>query len=213
MRRAVARYGFRGALVAAWGRLWGRVFLFEHHVWFALDVAAPRPRLELEAGLTLRRGGESDLDLLAQLPTISTDDARRRLAGRNALWLVLDGEQPLFACWIFRDETPVIAAPGGEMTLGDDTLCLEDSVTAAAARGRGVAPGAWTSIADGLAREGVRELITKVEVQNIASRRAVEKVGFRPVALMHFLRIGPWERTRVDALELHRGAVIVALLE
>lgn len=211
--RAIVRYGVGGALRAAPARLWGRVFLFEHHVWYALDVAAQRSRRELEERLTLRRGGESDLDLLARLPTVSTDQARLRLARRNALWLVLDGEQLLFACWIFHGETPVVAAHGREMRLGDDTVCLEDSVTAAAARGRGVAPGAWTSIADGLARDGVRQLITKVEGQNIASRKAVEKVGFQPVALMHFLRIGPWEQTRVDVIELDRGAQIVAMLE
>lgn len=119
--RAIVRYGVGGALRAASARLWGRVFLFEHHVWYALDVAAQRPRRELEERLTLRRGGESDLDLLARLPTVSTDQARLRLARRNALWLVLDGEQLLFACWIFHGETPVIAAPGREMRLGDDT--------------------------------------------------------------------------------------------
>ncbi len=211
--RAIVRYGVGGAVRAACARLWGHVFLWEHHLWYAMDLAAIRPRRELAAGLALRRGGESDLDLLERLATVSGDGARRRLARRNALWLVLDGEQPLFACWIFSGETPAIAAPGGEMSLGDGTVCLEDSVTAAAARGRGVAPGAWTSIADGLARDGVRQLITKVAMQNIASRRAVEKVGFRPVALMHFLRLGPWERTQVDVLELDRGAEIAARLK
>jgi hypothetical protein len=213
LRRAIVRYGVQGAVRAAWGRLWGHVFLCEHHLWYAMDLAEIRPRRELAAGLTLRRGGEFDLDLLERLPTVSTERARLRLARQHALWLVLDGEQPLFACWIFRGETPVIAAPGGEMSLANGTVCLEDSVTAAAARGRGVAPGAWTSIAEGLARDGVRQLITKVEMQNIASRRAVEKVGFRPVALMHFLRIGPGKRTRVDVLELDRGAEIATRLE
>ncbi|MGH2908575.1 MAG: GNAT family N-acetyltransferase [Solirubrobacteraceae bacterium] len=188
------------------------MLLLEYHVWYALDLTAERPRRELDAGLTLRRGDESDVSLLTELPTISPEQARTRLARGNALWLVLEGADPRFACWIFRDQTPVIAAPGGEMRLAAGTACLEDSVTAAAARGRGVAPAAWTSIADGLGAEGLRELITKIEVANLPSRRAVEKIGFRPVALMRFVRIGPRGHLRVDEIDLDRGARIAAML-
>jgi RimJ/RimL family protein N-acetyltransferase len=99
------------------------------------------------------------------------------------------------------------------MALAPGTACLEDSVTASAARGRGVAPGAWTAIAEGLAAEGVRRLITKVEVDNIPSRRAVEKVGFRAVSLMDFVRVGGRGRTRVEAVDLERGPEIATMLE
>lgn len=209
---AISRHGPRGALRAARSRLRQRIWLSERHVWYALDLTGERPRRTLDPALTLRWGTADDLALLERLPTISPAQARERLAAGNTLWLVLDGTAPLFACWIFRGRTPVIAAPGGEMELAPGTACLEDSVTAAAARGRGVAPGAWTAIADGLAADGVRQLITKVEVGNIPSRRAVEKAGFRAVSVMRFVRLGPRGRTTVDAVDLERGPEIAAML-
>jgi GNAT superfamily N-acetyltransferase len=92
-------------------------------------------------------------------------------------------------------------------------VCLEDSVTAPLARGRGVAPAAWSAIADELAGEGVRRMITKVRVDNLPSRKAVEKVGFEGVALMHFKRIGPLRRTSVRRLEERRGRYFAEALD
>jgi RimJ/RimL family protein N-acetyltransferase len=85
-------------------------------------------------------------------------------------------------------------------------VCLEDSVTSAAARGRGIAPAAWGAIADTLALEGQRKMITKVTVENTASRRAVTKSGFEEIALMHFRRRGPIHRTSIQVLDVNRGA-------
>ena len=104
--------------------------------------------------------------------------------------------------------TPAIAAPGGQLQLSAGTVCLEDSVTAAPARGRGIGPAAWSAIADALGDEGQRHIITKVAVDNVPSRRAVEKAGFDAVALMHFRRFGPRSRTWVDVLDRDRGISI-----
>ena len=41
----------------------------------------------------------------------------------------------------------MLAAPGGRLRLPADTVVLEDSVTSAAARGRGIAPRAWNALA------------------------------------------------------------------
>ena len=41
------------------------------------------------------------------------------------------------------------------------TVCLEDSVTAAAYRGRGLAPADWSAIATQLTNEGVAVILTK----------------------------------------------------
>jgi L-amino acid N-acyltransferase YncA len=56
---------------------------------------------------------------------------------------------------------------------------LKDVVTAERARGRGIAPAAMSAIADGLAGEGVASLIARVEDDNLASRRAHGKLGYR----------------------------------
>jgi RimJ/RimL family protein N-acetyltransferase len=192
---------------------WSRVVLNESHVWYELDPTSERPRRVLEDGLVLRRGEVADVAMLADLDTIHGEAARSRLEDGNDLWLVLDGDQPLFSCWIFRRRSPAVAAPQGELELARGMVCLEDSVTAPAARGRGVAPAAWSAIADDLADEGVRRMITKVEVDNVPSRKAVEKAGFEGVALMHFKRIGPLRRTSVQRLEARRGSYFAETLD
>jgi GNAT superfamily N-acetyltransferase len=212
-RRAVRLRGSRGALVWAWQVAWSRVVLIETYLWYELDPMSERPRRALQSGLILRRGHVGDLAMLAELKTVSPDEARIRLEGGNDLWLVLDGDQLLFSCWIFRWRAPVHAAAGGEIGLADAMVCLEDSVTTPAARGRGVAPAAGSAIADVLADEGQRRMITKVTVDNLPSRKAAEKIGFEPVAIMHFKRIGPLRRTSVRALDEGRGRYFVEMLD
>src|ERR1019366_4030075 len=106
-----------------------------------------RPRRPLANGLVLRRGAYKDLALLGELATVDAEEGSARLTAGNDWWLVLDAGQPLFSCWIFHGLTPVAAAPGGKLALPDGTVCVEDSIAAAAARGRGIAPAALTAIA------------------------------------------------------------------
>jgi RimJ/RimL family protein N-acetyltransferase len=213
LRRALQRYGLAGAARAAWARIWGRIALSEAHIWYELDPRGARPRPSLLPSLTLRRGVEADLRLLDELPTVSPVEGRARQRDGNDLWLVLEGERPLFSCWIFRQRTPAVAAPGGELRLVEGMVCLEDSVTAASARGRGIAVAAWSAIADTLAQEGQRRLITKVAVENGPSRRAVEKAGFAAVAVVRFRRIGFRAQTRVQVLDGNRGRFFAESLE
>jgi RimJ/RimL family protein N-acetyltransferase len=52
-------------------------------------------------------------------------------------------------------------------------------MTSADVRGRSVAPGAWTLIADRLGEDpALRRLVTTVEEENAPSRTAVAKSGF-----------------------------------
>lgn len=212
LRSAVSRYGVGGLAATITRKARDRVVFSESHVWYELDLTTPRATRPLEEGLVLRHGYEADLALLEQLDTVWSERARPRLREGNDWWLVLDQGAPLFSCWIFRERTPVLAAPQGELGLPAGCVCLEDSVTSAAARGRGIAPAAWSAIADSLAEEGQRRMITKVTVENAPSRRAVTKAGFVEVAVMHFRRRGLRSDTSVEVLEQDRGAFLVAAL-
>ena len=181
-----------------------RAYLDETHVWYELSLETERPRKSLAPEFTLVRGTPDDIPLLDELPTVNERAARQRLKDGNDLWLVLEDRRPAFACWIFNDSMPVVAARGGQLRFPPEIVCLEDSVTSASYRGRGVAPAAWSEIADKLEQTGVRSIITKIEVSNVPSRRAVAKSGFREIATMHFRRIGPREHTTVEA---ENGAV------
>jgi RimJ/RimL family protein N-acetyltransferase len=84
--------------------------------------------------------------------------------------------------------------------LPPDVVALEDSLASPAFRGRGVAPSAWAMIADTYGERGKRWMITKVAVENTASRRAVEKAGFREVGIMQIV-YRDW-RTRIRVLPI-----------
>lgn len=199
VRRQLRRQGLRATIGKAAQYARSSVYLCETHVWYELPLGRDRPRVALPPGLALVRGDAGDLPLLDELPTVGEAEARRRLEAGADLWLVLEERQPAFACWIFHGSMPVLAAPNGQLALPPEIVCLEDSVTSASYRGRGVAPAAWSQIADKLGQNAVRSIITKIEESNIASRRAIVKSGFREITTMHFRRVGPRQHTTVQA--------------
>jgi len=210
IRLLLRRDGVLGGARTAARRAAGLVALSEDHVWYLLEPAGARPRPQLASGLVLDRPGEPDMRLLAQLTStvVSREAHARRLAG-NDLWLVLEDGQALFGCWIFRGSTPTIAAPGGELALPADTVCLEDSLAAPAARGRGVAPAAYAAIADVVGGEGSRWMITKIAAHNASARRAAEKAGFEAVAAMRLRRVGRRSRASLQPLDDVRAGLFV----
>jgi GNAT superfamily N-acetyltransferase len=183
------REGVGAALARARQVVQHAVYNREEHVWYQLDLNGERPRREFVDGVRLVRAGAPDAHRVEDVGQFE-DEAHRRLVLGNDLWLVLDDQdRTLFACWTFRSETPVLAAPGGRLSLPPGTACLEDSVTSPLARGKGIAPAAWTAIADTLATEGFESMVTKVTTDNIPSRKAVEKAGFREIGLMRMTSV------------------------
>jgi RimJ/RimL family protein N-acetyltransferase len=207
------REGIGAALARAWEVAQRPVYYREEHIWYQLDLTGERPRREFVEGVRLVRAGASDAHRVEDVGQFE-DEARRRLAAGNDLWLVLDDQdRSLFACWTFRSETPVLAAPGGRLSLPPGTACLEDSVTSPLARGKGIAPAAWTAIADTLVEEGFESMITKVTTDNAPSRKAVEKAGFREIAVMRTTSVATRRRVALarsggvaDALAQSLGA-------
>jgi L-amino acid N-acyltransferase YncA len=188
-----------------------RVYLVEEHVWYELDVDGERPRRELPDEVRLFKAGEDQLAGAVEMGQ-HIDEIRRRRAAGNDLWLAEDDGGPLFRCWIYRSRAPVLAAPGGWLEIPADTVVLEDSATTPRARGRGIAPGAWTAIADSLRAEGLAHMITKVGVHNEASRKAVVKSGFREIGVMRLVKRGPHRRTTVSGAAPGLGSELAARL-
>jgi GNAT superfamily N-acetyltransferase len=192
-------------------RLRKLAYLREEHVWYERDLGRPGPRLELPRGLRLERAGFEQADVVTHFGQ-DVDQTRKRLEAGNDIWLVLEGEQPLFLCYTFRAETPVIAAADGRLELPAGSACLEDAVTLPEARGRGIASAAWATIGDELGRAGLSTLVAKVETDNVASRRVAEKAGFTPVAVMQHERTGVRRRTAVRPLGGRLGDELAARL-
>lgn len=198
IRRVLGRVGPIGLLRRAGQIARDRAYLREAHVWYCLDLPGDQPKRELPDDVELRRAGSDELDRVEEIGR-DAPSAHERAAGGNDLWFALrDDDHMLFACWIFHDNVPVLAAPGGRLDLPGDMVCLEDSVTSSAARGRGIAPASWGAIADSLAADGVRRMITKVGVENAPSRKAVSKAGFAEVGLMKMTRVAGWKRTTLE---------------
>ena len=196
--RKIRQEGLGAALSRAWELIRRPFYRKEEHVWYQLDVKGERPRREFVEGVRLVRAKPEEAGRVEELGQVESE-ARERLAQGNDLWLAIDDQdRALFACWTFRSETPVVAAPGGSLELPTGTACLEDSVTSPLARGKGIAPASWTAIADALANEGFEAMITKVTTDNAPSRKAVEKAGFREIALMRLTRIGPRQQVALS---------------
>ena len=96
------------------------------------------------------------------------------------------------------------AARGGWYELPDGVACLENSLASPKHRGHGIAPAAWAGIAASLRDDGFEVLITRAEVENVAVRRALEKIGFRAAGVMHRSRRGVRSRVvfRDESTEL-----------
>lgn len=202
MGRALQRHGPTGLARQASLRLRSLVYLDEDHIWYLLRLDGIE-RLPLAEGYELRLAGDADVDLLGAMDTVSVEKAREQLQSEGVqLWLVLEDKAPAFCCWIYPRQTPVRAAASRTLELPSGVACLEDSFTDAEHRGRGIAGAAWTAIALELARQDYKMLITKVTVENIPSRRAVEKAGFRAAGVMHLRRRGAREHVTFERGEL-----------
>jgi ribosomal protein S18 acetylase RimI-like enzyme len=185
-----------GVARIAWRRFRRLFTADEAHVWLALRLNAERPRRELPDDMRLRRAQDADLALVEQLPDAAAAAVlRRELRPGHELWIVPAGERVAFACWLHLEEAPVFAASGGSLRLPPGVCCLEDSATAPDFRGRGIAPAAWSALATVAEADGYSAIITKVEVDNEAAARALEKAGFFEIARMHLVR--RWRHTRV----------------
>jgi RimJ/RimL family protein N-acetyltransferase len=214
--RALRRHGARGTARIAARRVGRRFYAHERHLWYELDPRGERPRRELPEGFAIRQARDADLSAIAALPEADSVPAMQRWrAHGDELWMVASARgEVAFACWIFRKRAPVAAAVGGWIDLPANVVCLEDSLTAAAFRGRGIAPGAWCELADRLLDDGVEMILTKVEDWNEPSRRAVAKAGFSETATMVLDR--RWGRSRVTVAPVgdgRTGLLLATLIE
>jgi hypothetical protein len=213
LRRAVRRYGAAGAARRLLALARETVYLRQEHVWYELDLRGERPRRDLDSGFDLLQAGEEHIPLLDELWAIDHAEVKRRLRSGGTLWLVLEGQRPAFSCWTFRGLTPIRAAQKGWLDLPSDTACLEESMTAAAYRGRSIAPAAWTLIADRLADLELGRLVTTIEEENTASRTAVSKVGFVEIGRAQTLKTGSRVRVQLTTGDRDGSAAFLRRLE
>lgn len=216
MTVALLRHGpletVRLGAVAAHDAIGPALRLHETHVWYELDLSRIS-RGGPPNDLVVRRAAAGEVEVLREIPATGVRHARGLLARGGVLWLAFRDGEPAFSCWTWRARAPVRAARGGWLVLPSHVACLEDSVTAARFRGAGVAPASWAVVAGAVHADGARALVTKVGAENAASRRAVEKAGFRAVALMRTDRTWPRTRVRVTDAATPTATALARALE
>ena len=205
LKRALQRHGVIKccslAIAEALRWLVNHLYLHERHVWFLLPTHSLK-EVRLAGGMVLQPAAEPQVDRLSEEGLCGRRVAANYLRHGGQPWVVMDGQRAAFCCWIFTHQMPVVAVRGGWQALPVATACLEDSVTAADYRGRGIAPAAWLGIASILKESGIHNLITKVEEENMASQRAVLKAGFHEIAVMDYRRISLWRYKMIKPLSI-----------
>lgn len=197
LRHQVALHGVKGTADKLARRVWNTLYLDETHVWYELSLTGDRPSPALKPGMELVRGGEEELPLLDEFPSISSPAGRLWMEGGATLWLLFDGVQATFVCWTFYGPVKFEAAQGW-LSLPPGVAFMEESAVSPSYRGRGVlAPVAWSRVADNLQHDGAATLITKVEEHNKVMRWSLARSGFQETFTMHFRRIGPLKRTTI----------------
>jgi hypothetical protein len=187
LAHGLRRHGPIGAIRHGARLAFELAYLSEAHIWYRLDLPGVIGS-GLPDGFEIAAPGAAALALLSRLPTLGPNEAREHLAGGGTWWLVTKDGTPVFSCWLFERRTPAIAAPQHWLPLPPGVVCLENSVASPDFRGLGIAPKTWGLLAGRLAADGKQVLVTKVEVENVASRRAVEKAGFQEIARMDYTR-------------------------
>lgn len=110
------------------------------------------------------------------------------------LCVVENDERIAAALWVFRTQMPLY--PWLDLPAG--VVVVEHGVTAAEQRGLGLMPAMLKVVTDNLRREGHSSVAMKIVDTNRSSLKTVAKVGFRPIALMHQVKILGTHRTVVE---------------
>jgi GNAT superfamily N-acetyltransferase len=170
--RSIRRHGLRASIRHA--RAVGVPYW-----WHVLDLSEPIAQRPLAEGVELRCATVEDLALYEQLADPNDMPlAPGWLADGNDLWLAVSGNEVAFACWIFRRRMPMGQSRDGWLKLPEGVAFLEHSVTSANFRGKGIAPAAWSMVAERVRGEGSRTLFTKVTEENVVTQKSLAKVGF-----------------------------------
>ena len=168
----------------------------QHHTWYELRLDADRLLPPATGELECHRAIARDVAGLAEFG-VRGRRARALLRRGHELWIAREGDDAVFACWLWLRKAPVAAARSGWIALPEHTACLGESVTRADRRGRGIAARAWQAIAVEIAALGYERLLIRVSAPDRALRYAVLKAGFEELAHMWVRRRA--FRTRVDA--------------
>lgn len=111
---------------------------------------------------------------------------RLRESAGGQRWTILDAEGEVnFICWTFRDEAIIVEKPAHKLPLPENTFQLEDSYVPRARRKSRASVVAVELLSLELLRQyeiDSLQLITKIDVENVAAYKALMNGGWRVFA-------------------------------
>ena len=161
------------------------------------DLAFPFERPQAKIPLAVRRASASDVDAVLRLDDPRNNELdrlqvawRRALAAKNMKGCFVAVDQrdntPCYIHWIFgAGDNSFLQQYGGLPVLAPHQALMEDAYTPPNYRGLGIMSAAMAEIAEQGAALGASEVITFVDMDNIASLKGCQRAGFNPHLLHH----------------------------
>ena len=175
-------------------RRWMREVLFKHQTIIIFEREPTEPHMAVTArgrGLSFAPASRSDLDAFAcrldrNEQSSFRDTAARRLDKGMKCFTIKHGEKVVSYSWV--DKGPCVFIPEVEcvVDIGPGTVYIFDGLTVPEWRGRNLYPHLLSQVC--IAHPGMRMVIAASR-SNTASRRAIEKAGFRPVEERCLLKV------------------------
>jgi len=154
------------------------------------SITAVRPRLPVVIGLL--RETEVD-DYIDFHPAANPPEIRRRLEAGHWCFVARYDGRVVHAGWA-ATQRAWIDYLACEIRLAPDEVYVYDSFTSPDFRGKNISPARHTQALLYFQDAGYRRIVAVILPENKPAFKVFEKVGFRPLGLMGYVKIGPWRR-------------------
>ena len=136
-------------------------------------------------------------------PEADPAEMRQRLEAGRRCFVARHEGQIVHACWTMGGEA-WIGYLDRRIRLAPGEVYICESFTDPEFRGQNIAPARVAWMAQYYKDAGYQRLVAIIMPENRAAFRPPEKVGFRPIGLMGYVKLGPW---RHNFCQLNRGAL------
>jgi SAM-dependent methyltransferase/RimJ/RimL family protein N-acetyltransferase len=192
-----------GGLTSLWFKVLGETF-YRRAVLMELHLDQPvlpvSPRVPVAISLL---GWDQVDEYCSFRPEADPAQVYQRMDAGRRCFVARHEERIVHACWT-ADKEARVDYLDREIQLAPGEAYIYESFTSPDFRGQNIAPARLAWMAQYYKDAGYRRLVAIIMPGNVAAFRPPEKVGFRPIGLMGYVKLGPW---RHDFCRLKRGVV------
>jgi ribosomal protein S18 acetylase RimI-like enzyme len=161
----------------------------------ARSLQDPLPESDFNSSINMRQAAESDLGLFSGLiPNSTLEHFRHRLNNGRHCFIALDGVKLAAYCWASTQIE--YKFDNIEITLKPGDAYLDDAFTLPAYRRKGIQKALHLYRLVHMRKLGCRRAVLVVRDNNLASRKLLENLGYKPADWLSFRRILWWRTYR-----------------